>query len=88
MNAFDEFIEMVNKDITRNLVENILNVDKVINDDKTFVEIVPQEGFWPIGLFHENFQCYFLAMEKMLFSINVSYKFLNSLLRMTMDYYG
>jgi hypothetical protein len=27
-------------------------------------------------------------MEKMLFSINVSYKFLNSLLRMTMDYYG
>jgi hypothetical protein len=45
LNAFDEFIEMVNKDITRNLVENILNVDKVINDDKTFVEIVPQEGF-------------------------------------------
>ncbi len=75
MNAFDEFIEIVNKDITRKLIKNILNVEKIINDDKTFVKIVPQEGFWAIGLFHDNFQCYFLAMEKKSFSINVSYKF-------------
>ncbi len=88
MNALDEFIEVVNKDITSKLVENILNVEQIINDDKTFVKIIPQQGFWPIGLFHDNFQCYFLAMEKMLFSINVSYKFLNNLLHMTMDYYG
>lgn len=45
MNAFDEFIKIVNKDITSKLIENILNVEQVINDDKTFVEIVPQEGF-------------------------------------------
>ncbi len=42
MNAFDEFIEIVNKDITSKLVENILNVEQVINDDKIFVKIVPQ----------------------------------------------
>ncbi len=88
MNVFDEFIEIIKKDITRKLVENVLNVEQVINDDKTFVEIVPREGFWPIGLFHDNFQCCFLAMQKMLFSINVSYKFLNNLLHMTMDYHG
>jgi hypothetical protein len=45
LNAFDEFIEIVNKDITRKLIKNILNVEKIINDDKTFVKIVPQEGF-------------------------------------------
>ncbi len=85
MNAFD--VEVINKYITSNLVENILNVEQIINDHKTFVKIVPQEGFWPIGLFHDNFQCYCLAMEKKLFSINVSYNFLNNLLHMTMDYY-
>jgi hypothetical protein len=42
LNAFDEFIEIVNKDITSKLVENILNVEQVINDDKIFVKIVPQ----------------------------------------------
>jgi hypothetical protein len=45
LNVFDEFIEIIKKDITRKLVENILNVEQVINDDKTFVEIVPHECF-------------------------------------------
>jgi hypothetical protein len=45
LNAFDDFIKVVNKDITSKLVENILNVEQVINDDKTFDRIVPQEGF-------------------------------------------
>jgi hypothetical protein len=45
LNVFDEFIEIIKKDITRKLVENVLNVEQVINDDKTFVEIVPREGF-------------------------------------------
>ncbi len=67
MNVFDEFIEIIKKDITRKLVENILNVEQVINDDKTFVEIVPHECFWPIGLFHDNFQCCFLASKKCYF---------------------
>ncbi len=67
MNAFDEFIKLVNKNITSKLVENVVNVEQIINDDKTFVKYVPQEGFWPIGLFHDNFQCYFLGMEKCYF---------------------
>jgi hypothetical protein len=45
LNALDEFIEVVNKDITSKLVENILNVEQIINDDKTFVKIIPQQGF-------------------------------------------
>jgi arginine deiminase len=43
LNAFD--VEVINKYITSNLVENILNVEQIINDHKTFVKIVPQEGF-------------------------------------------
>jgi hypothetical protein len=45
LNAFDEFIKLVNKNITSKLVENVVNVEQIINDDKTFVKYVPQEGF-------------------------------------------
>lgn len=64
MNAFDDFIKVVNKDITSKLVENILNVEQVINDDKTFDRIVPQEGFWPIGLFSWQFPMLFFSHGK------------------------
>jgi hypothetical protein len=32
-----------------------MNLEKIIDDDPKTLTIVPREGFWPLGLFHDPY---------------------------------